>query len=297
MKQWWRRWTYEIPLAIGDALWEVLVVQLAALLDRLTVRKVIAFTPVVILVLAYYHRIPIPPELMLVGDFLAYIDIFSVLILLGALSRVTTMMFVLKQDRRTYRQVRGQRRCTFAASGCPASAPTRRSDTTSPQARALRRRSSSRRCLEPGRLRLSHIQARSPDERSDTRDDSYHDSRISLRSSGLRALALPVGQNTQAVGQRPPLKIFHFTEIRKRRMCRRNPAQGRGAYRDRHERGPDSGGRWATPARMVSQGGATVSEGVAHTTGADSVRQNRVVLTPGVCALVHRSPGRARHKP
>ena len=97
MKQWWRRWTYEVPLAIGDALWEVLVVQLAALLDRLTVRKVIAFIPVVILVLAYYHRIPIPPELMLVGDFLAYIDIFSVLILLGMLSRVTTILFVVKQ--------------------------------------------------------------------------------------------------------------------------------------------------------------------------------------------------------
>src|SRR3954466_11721285 len=31
-------------------------------------------------------------------------------------------------------------------------------------------------------------------------------------------------------------------------------------------------------------GRATVSEGVAHTTGAISVRQNRVVLTPGVCA-------------
>ena len=31
-------------------------------------------------------------------------------------------------------------------------------------------------------------------------------------------------------------------------------------------------------------GRETVSEGVAHTTGADSVRQNRVVLTPGVCA-------------
>jgi hypothetical protein len=97
VKQWWRRWTYEIPLAIGDALWEVLVVQLAALLDRLTVRKVIAFIPVVIIVLAYYHRIPIPPELMLVGDFLAYIDIFSVLILLGLLSRVTTILFVVKQ--------------------------------------------------------------------------------------------------------------------------------------------------------------------------------------------------------
>jgi len=31
-------------------------------------------------------------------------------------------------------------------------------------------------------------------------------------------------------------------------------------------------------------GRATVSEGVAHTTGVIGVRQNRVVLTPGVCA-------------
>jgi hypothetical protein len=97
VKQFWRRWTYEVPLAIGDVLWEVLVVQLAAQLDRLTVRKVIAFIPVVILIAAYYHRIPIPPELMLVGDFLAYIDIFSVLFLVGVLSRISTVMFVVKQ--------------------------------------------------------------------------------------------------------------------------------------------------------------------------------------------------------
>ncbi|MCP3465105.1 MULTISPECIES: hypothetical protein [unclassified Bradyrhizobium] len=97
MRDWWRKWSYEVPLAIGDALWEVLVVQLAAALDRLTLRQVIAFIPVVILVLAYYHRIPIPPELMLVGDLLAYIDVFSVLFLLGVLSRVTTILFVVKQ--------------------------------------------------------------------------------------------------------------------------------------------------------------------------------------------------------
>ena len=97
MKQWWQRWTHEVPLAIGDALWEVLVVQLAALLDRLTVRKVIAFIPVVILIGAYYHSIPIPPELMLIGDFLAYIDIFSVLFLVGVLSRISTILFVVKQ--------------------------------------------------------------------------------------------------------------------------------------------------------------------------------------------------------
>jgi hypothetical protein len=97
VKQWWRRWSYEIPLAISDALWEVLVVQLAALLDRLTVRKIIALIPVAIIVLAYYHRIPIPPELMLVGDFLAYVDVFSILILVGMLSRVATILFVVKQ--------------------------------------------------------------------------------------------------------------------------------------------------------------------------------------------------------
>ena len=97
MKSWWRRWSYEIPLAISDALWDVLVVQFAAFLDRLTVRKIIAFIPVVILIGAYYHSIPIPPELMLVGDFLAYIDIFSVLFLLGVLSRVATIVFVMKQ--------------------------------------------------------------------------------------------------------------------------------------------------------------------------------------------------------
>jgi hypothetical protein len=73
------------------------LVQLAAFLDQLTLRRIIACIPIVILGLAYYHQIPLPPELMLLGDFLAYIDIFSVLFLLGILSRVTTILFLLKQ--------------------------------------------------------------------------------------------------------------------------------------------------------------------------------------------------------
>jgi hypothetical protein len=93
----WQKWTIDKPAALGDWLWDVLVVQLAAKLDRLTLRRIIAFIPVVILILAYYHRIPIPPELMLVGDFLAYIDIFSALFLLGVLSRITTVLFIVKQ--------------------------------------------------------------------------------------------------------------------------------------------------------------------------------------------------------
>src|SRR4051812_45898052 len=96
-KQLWKKWTLDKPAAFGDLLWEVLVVQLAAFLDRLTLRQVIAFIPVLILVLAYAHSIPIPPELMLLGDLLAYIDIYAVLFLIGFMSRVTTIAFILKQ--------------------------------------------------------------------------------------------------------------------------------------------------------------------------------------------------------
>jgi hypothetical protein len=96
-KAFWRKWTIDRPAAFGDWLWDILVVQLAALLDRVTFRDIIAFIPVVILVWAYTHHIPLPPELMLVGDLLAYIDIFSVVFLLGVLSRIATIVFIVKQ--------------------------------------------------------------------------------------------------------------------------------------------------------------------------------------------------------
>ena len=96
-KQLWKKWTLDKPAAMGDWLWEVLVVQLAALLDRLTLRQVIAFIPVLILILAYAHSIPIPPELMLVGDVLAYIDIYSAIFLIAIMSRAATILFTVKQ--------------------------------------------------------------------------------------------------------------------------------------------------------------------------------------------------------
>ncbi|WP_159006067.1 hypothetical protein [Bradyrhizobium sp. S69] len=91
----WHRWTVDKPAAFGDWLWDVFVVQFAAWLDRLTLRKIIAFIPVVILVLAYMHRIPIPPELVLVGDLLAYIDVFAMMFLLGMIARVGVVVYVL----------------------------------------------------------------------------------------------------------------------------------------------------------------------------------------------------------
>jgi len=96
-KQLWKIWAVDKPAAFADLLWDVFVVQFAAFLDRLTVRQVIAFIPVLILVLTYTHSIPIPLELMLVGDLLAYIDIYSALFLLGVLSRVTTVLLIVKQ--------------------------------------------------------------------------------------------------------------------------------------------------------------------------------------------------------
>ena len=96
-QQLWKKWTLDKPAAFGDLLWEVFVVQLAAWLDQLTPRRFIALVPVVILILAYAHRIPIPPELMLVGDVLAYIDVFSVILLISVMSRVATIVFVMQQ--------------------------------------------------------------------------------------------------------------------------------------------------------------------------------------------------------
>lgn len=96
-KQAWRKWTIDSPADFGDWLWDIFVVQLAAFLDRLTLRQVIAFIPVVILILAYMHRIPIPPELMLVGDILAYLDIFSLIFLVSALGRVATVLFIARR--------------------------------------------------------------------------------------------------------------------------------------------------------------------------------------------------------
>jgi hypothetical protein len=93
----WQKWTIDKPAALGDWLWDVFVVQLAALLDRLTLRKVIAFIPIVILIWAYDHQIPLPPTLMLIGDLLAYIDIFTMFFLLGVLSRIETISFIMKQ--------------------------------------------------------------------------------------------------------------------------------------------------------------------------------------------------------
>jgi hypothetical protein len=83
VKNWWRKWSYEIPLAFGDALWEVLVVQFADFLSRLTIRRVLEFVAIVILVMAFAQTAPIELAFLFAGDTLMYLE-FVVMIRLMA---------------------------------------------------------------------------------------------------------------------------------------------------------------------------------------------------------------------
>jgi hypothetical protein len=74
VKNWWRKWSYEIPLAFGDALWEVLVVQFADFLGRLTIRRVLEFVAIAILVMAFVQTLPIDLAILFAGDTLMYLE-------------------------------------------------------------------------------------------------------------------------------------------------------------------------------------------------------------------------------
>ena len=83
MKNWWRKWSYEIPLAFGDALWDVLVVQFADFLSRLTVRRVLEFIAIALLVMAFIQTVPIELAFLFAGDTLTYLE-FAVIVRLAA---------------------------------------------------------------------------------------------------------------------------------------------------------------------------------------------------------------------
>jgi hypothetical protein len=83
MKNWWRKWSYEIPLAFGDALWEVLVVQFADFLSRLTIRRIVEFLVIAMLAMAFAQTFPIDLAILFAGDTLMYLE-FVVMIRLIA---------------------------------------------------------------------------------------------------------------------------------------------------------------------------------------------------------------------
>lgn len=83
MKRWWRKWSYEIPLAFSDALWDICVVQFAAFLDRLTLRKAIEYVLILFLAIAFAQSLPIELAWLFAGDTLMYLE-FLIAIRLAA---------------------------------------------------------------------------------------------------------------------------------------------------------------------------------------------------------------------
>jgi hypothetical protein len=91
MKKLWQKWSYEIPLATGDALWEVLVVQFAAFLDRLTIRKVVEFVAIAILVMAFAQTLPFDLAILFAGDILMYLEFVIAIRLAAGVMHVRAM--------------------------------------------------------------------------------------------------------------------------------------------------------------------------------------------------------------
>src|ERR1700709_543172 len=92
VKNWWRRWSYEIPLATGDALWEVLVVQFADFLDRLTVRRVVGFFIIAMFAMAFAQTFPIDLAILFAGDALMYLEFVVMIRLMAGRDHVLAML-------------------------------------------------------------------------------------------------------------------------------------------------------------------------------------------------------------
>jgi hypothetical protein len=92
MKKFWQKWSYEIPLAIGDALWEVLVVQFADFLDRLTFRKVVEFVAIAFLVMAFIQTLPFDLAILFAGDILMYLEFVIAIRLAAGVMHVRAML-------------------------------------------------------------------------------------------------------------------------------------------------------------------------------------------------------------
>ena len=92
MQNWWRTWSHEIPLAISDALWDVLVVQFAAFLDRLTLRRVLEFVAIAVLVMAFAQTFPIDLAILFAGDTLMYLEIVVAIRLAAGREHVVAMV-------------------------------------------------------------------------------------------------------------------------------------------------------------------------------------------------------------
>jgi hypothetical protein len=98
VREWWQQWTVDKPAAFGDWLWKVLVVQVAALLDRLSLRRALEIFAITLLALVFIQTFPIDLAFLFAGDTLMYLEIVTLSSLLAASIRVRALLQYLAQS-------------------------------------------------------------------------------------------------------------------------------------------------------------------------------------------------------
>ena len=96
-KQVWRKWTIDKPAVFGDWLWEMVVVEPAAFLRPVDFETYDSVHPCGHSSGGLRPQHPAPPGIDLIGDMLAYIDVFSIILLLSLLGRAATIVYVIRQ--------------------------------------------------------------------------------------------------------------------------------------------------------------------------------------------------------
>ncbi len=97
VRDWWQKWTVDKPAAFGDWLWIVFVVQFAAFLDRLTLRRVLEIFAIALLALVFVQTFPIDMAFLFAGDVLMYLEIVTFASLAAANVRVRTLLRYVEQ--------------------------------------------------------------------------------------------------------------------------------------------------------------------------------------------------------
>jgi len=68
VRDWWQKWTIDKLAGFGDWLWMVFVVQFAAFLDQLTLRRALEIFAITLLALAFMQTFPIDLVFLFAGD-------------------------------------------------------------------------------------------------------------------------------------------------------------------------------------------------------------------------------------
>ena len=97
---WWRKLTFEWPVALGDRLWWALVMTPAEFLNALTVKRVfwkaVWFAAIVVLVYGLAQTFPLDTALVFAGDTMIYLEIVTAIMFVAARAHVRVTLDVAR---------------------------------------------------------------------------------------------------------------------------------------------------------------------------------------------------------